>query len=376
MLNEAQASANTELDKVLELLCELLQPTPTLWKDAQQKYQAAGNWLSAPKSQLYLLRPEIKYQGSALIETVVRPWQREEYDVDLLCILDTDQWRHPDPTAVYDLVADRLAEHATYRRLMNRKERCIELDYAGQFHLDIVPAIPQLGSPTKLLIPDRARKVWLPTDPFGYTNWFFGRTPVTEPLVEHYRARADVEPLRPAKRAAQISPLQRTVQLMKRRRDLYFDGNGDAPKSIALTTLAAKHYGGQAVSTDALLGALDGIHAEIQRSPGILVIPNPVDTRENLGRHWNARSYARFTRFTHQFSEEIQELLAMRGWDRITEALESLFGERARVAVENYAKNIEAQRRTSNLGYSTGPVILTPSAAPTHTVPRNEFYGR
>ena len=49
-----------------------------------------------------------------------------------------------------DLVADRLAEHATYVGSMNRKERCIELDYAGQFHLDIVPAIAQLGSPTKL----------------------------------------------------------------------------------------------------------------------------------------------------------------------------------------------------------------------------------
>ncbi|MCO6042705.1 nucleotidyltransferase [Aeoliella sp. ICT_H6.2] len=376
MLTEIQASANAELDKVLELLCELLQPTPSLWQDAQQKYQAAANWLSAQESQLYSLRPDIKYQGSALIETVVRPWQREEFDVDLLCILETDQRRHPDPMAVYDLVADRLAEHATYRRLMNRKARCIELDYAGQFHLDIVPAILQLGSATKLLIPDRSLKTWLPTDPFGYADWFFGRTPVTQPLVEHYRARADVEPLRPAKRAAQILPLQRTVQLMKRRRDLYFDGNAAAPKSIALTTLTAKHYGGQALCTDALLGALDGIDAEIQQSAAILAIPNPVDPRENLGRHWNAHSYTRFTRFIRQFSEEMRELFAMRGWDRITEALEALFGERARTAVENYAKNMEARRRSSNLGYSAGPVILTPSAAPTHTVPRNEFYGR
>ena len=320
---------------------------------------------------------EIKYQGSARLETVVRPWRREEFDVDLLCVLSTDRTRHPDPMAVYNLVANRLAEHATYRRLMKCKERCIELNYAGQFHLDIVPAISHCDSSRKLLIPDRTQKEWIRTDPFGYADWFFGRTPVTKMAAEQYRARADVEPLRPAKRAAEIAPLQRTVQLMKRRRDLFFNGNGDAPKSIALTTLAAKHYHGEPLCTDALLTVLQGIQTEIDRTSGILAIPNPVDRSENLGRHWNPRSYSQFKRFIRQFSDEMHELLEMRGWDGIAEALESLFGDRARGAVEKYAMNVEAKRRSASLGYSAGPVILAPSAAAaTRVVPRNEFFGK
>ena len=376
MLKEVRASANAEVDEVLELLCEALQPTPTLWGDAQQKYNAVGGWLAAPESQLNFLSPDIKYQGSALIETVVRPWAREEFDVDLLCILNTDSVRHPNPMAVYELVAARIAEHATYRRLMKRKERCIELNYAGQFHLDIVPAIPRFGLGQRLLIPDRKQKVWIPTDPFGYANWFFGRTPVTKMAAEQYKARADVQPLQPAKRAIDIAPLQRTVQLMKRRRDLFFDGSGDAPKSIALTTLASKHYDGEAMCTDALLTVLTRIQEEINSTSGVLVIPNPVDRSENLGRHWNERSYARFKRFISQFLEEMHELLELRGWEKITEALEELFGDRARGAVEKYAKSLEAKRRSSKLGFSAGPVILTPAAsAATRVVPRNEFFG-
>lgn len=376
MLKEVRASANAELDEVLELLCEALQPTPSLWGEAEQKYSTAGNWLAAPESSLHSMKPEVSYQGSALLETVVRPWGREEFDVDLLCILSASRLQYPEPMTIYNLVADRLAERAVYRRIMKRKERCIELNYAGQFHLDIVPAIPRNGNDTKLLIPDGKQEVWIPTDPFEYANWFFGRTPVTKVAAEQYKSRAGVRPLQPAKRARDITPLQRTVQLLKRRRDLFFNDSDQAPKSIALTTLASKHYDGEAMCTDALLTVLTGIQNEINRTSGILVIPNPVDRSENLGRHWNERSYARFKRFISQFLDETYELLELRGWDKITEALEELFGDRARGAVEKYAKSLEAKRRSSNLGYSAGPVILTPAAsATTRVVPRNEFFG-
>lgn len=375
MIRQIQASANTELDQVLELLCEALQPTPSEWEDAVSKYEAAGTWLADLGSPLYQYRPEIKYQGSALLGTIVRPWLREEFDVDLLCILQTNRYRNPDPLVLYEKVAARLEEHKTYRRLMNRKDRCIELNYAGQFHLDIVPAIPEIGVGQALWIPDRKQLVWIRTDPFGYARWYFGRSIVTK-RAKHYEARADIAPLPPARRASEITPLQRTSQLMKRRRDLYFKGSPDAPKSIALTTLTAKHYGGEALCTDALLQVLHGIEAEIQSTNGILVIPNPVDPSENLGRHWNEVSYQRFKRFIRLFIEELNELMEMSGWDRITEALEEMFGNRARSAVAKYAAALEERRRESKLGYRRGPVILAPAAAPiSHTVRQNEFYG-
>lgn len=370
------ASANRELDEVLELLCEGLQLTPSEWSDAEEKYSAVGRWLSAPGSPLYSLRPEIKYQGSMLLGTVVKPWIREEFDVDLLAILATTRHRHPEPTVVYEAVASRIAEHDTYRKMMTRKERCIELNYAGQFHLDVVPAIPESKSGNALLIPDRQLRSWVRTDPFGYAQWFYSRTPVRE-TVERYEARANVAPLPPPNHASDISPLQRTVQLIKRRRDLFFDGSPDAPKSIALTTLAANHYDGQSDCTDALIAALGGIRAEIDSAPGILSIPNPVDRSENLARHWTPSSYGKFIRFVDRFIDEMHALLEMQGWDRIRESLEGMFGDRAGTAVEKYAKRVDTARRQGKLGYGAGSALLTPATAPTrHVVPRNEFYGR
>jgi hypothetical protein len=374
MIRQVQASANTELDRVFELLSEALQPTPSEWADADEKYHAAADWLSAPTSQLYIYRPDIKYQGSALLGTVTRPWLREEFDVDLLCILQTSRFRNPDPMVLYNMVANRLAEHATYRRLMKRKARCIELNYAGQFHLDIVPAIPS-GVGQGLFIPDREQRLWIATYPFEYAVWFYGRTPVIKSGAK-YEARAEAAPLPPARRAKDISPLQRTVQLFKRRRDLYFKGSDAAPKSIALTTLAGKHYGGEPLCTDALLAVLYGIQTEIDNSRGILVVPNPVDPTENLGRHWNEVSYLKFKRFIRQFINEMCELLEISGWERITKMLEEMFGDRGRQAVKKYAENFEEQRRANGLGYRRGPSILAPAIVTTSTpVRRHEFYG-
>lgn len=124
------------------------------------------------------------------------------------------------------------------------------------------------------------------------------------------------------------------------------------------------------------MSVLYGIQSEIENARGILVIPNPVDPTENLGRHWNEVSYSKFKRFIRQFINELTELLQMSGWDRITEALEEMFGDRGRRAVEKYAENLEQRRRANRLGYSRGPAILTPAiVTPAVPVRRHEFYG-
>ena len=373
------ASANQELDQVLELLCEALQLSPTEREDADQKYTSVGNWLSADGSRLQVLQPKIRYQGSILLGTVTKPWQREEFDVDLMCILQATIHQYPNPAVVYDLVANRMAEHAVYRELMEPKDRCIQLNYSGQFHLDIVPALPQYLGSMSLFIPDRSKGAWVGTKPFEYAWWFKSRTALSAAQRELYekKARADIAPLPPPVKAADISPLQRTVQLLKRRRDVYFRGDDDAPKSIALTTLAGNHYRGEQLCTDALIGMLGRLKGQLEATRGILVVPNPVDPTENLGRHWNMSSYRKFVRFIDTFLQEMTQLLTTRGWDAIQELLEELFGDRARVAVEKYAKRLEEKRRGGGLGFSRGPAVISalPSVASQRKVPPNEFFG-
>src|SRR5262249_17656373 len=72
---------------------------------------------------------------------------------------------------LYNLVAGRLRDHGTYRDILELKNRCLRINYAGNFHLDIIPACPNGGESIK--VPDRARSVWVPSNPLGYAERFF-----------------------------------------------------------------------------------------------------------------------------------------------------------------------------------------------------------
>jgi hypothetical protein len=86
------------------------------------------------------------------IGTTIRPWRGEEFDLDIVCQLhDCDNHA---PLTVYNAVADRLRDHTSYRTLLEPKDRCLRINYAGNFHLDIIPACPNAGAALK--VPDRA----------------------------------------------------------------------------------------------------------------------------------------------------------------------------------------------------------------------------
>ena len=94
-----------------------MQLTNSQYQDAERSYRAVGEWLSAPGSQLRAYDPDIIPQGSMALGTTVKPRQREEFDVDLICRLNID-WTRVGPTSVYTLVAERLCEHETYRKML------------------------------------------------------------------------------------------------------------------------------------------------------------------------------------------------------------------------------------------------------------------
>ena len=74
------------------------------------------------------------------------------------------------------------------------------------------------------------------------------------------------------------APLQIAVQVLKRHRDIYFDGSDDAPISIIITTLAARAYQGQ----DSIYATLSHL---LERMPnfieydanGLAYIRNPMN---------------------------------------------------------------------------------------------------
>jgi len=162
-----------KLDALLDQVCRALQLTPTQYLDAKKKYEAVGEWLGAEGSLLQLFRPVIYPQGSMRLGTTNRPWRREEFDLDLVC--QFHGCGNANPLAVYDAVHVRLAGHGTYKPILEKKKRCVRLNYAGDFHLDILPACPDPSRGGSCVrVPD----CWMPSNPIGFAARFFDRCPL------------------------------------------------------------------------------------------------------------------------------------------------------------------------------------------------------
>lgn len=179
------------LDRQLERFCLQLQLTDTQYRNAEIKYHAVGNWLSARDSELAPFAPEIFPQGSMLLGTTLRPWRGIEHDLDLVCQL------HPcaeqPPLTIYNWAYGRMARHETYFQMLEKLKRCIRLNYAGEFHLDILPACPD-GTHNGIVVPDRRLQCWIHSNPRGFAEWFFERCRLRDAFAERVFGKA-LEPL-------------------------------------------------------------------------------------------------------------------------------------------------------------------------------------
>lgn len=377
------ASVNVELDGLLEMACETLQLTDSQLEEAEGHYTAVGEWLGADDgSLLQVFTPQIKPQGSVLQGTIVKPIGRDYADIDLICLLDAKTYPNPSPRFIYDLVANRLEEKAVYRERLKRGARCLTLEYANNFCLDILPALPSavpaIGS---VKIPDRQLNQWINSNPLGFADWFKQQS--LKRKIEKFAAasalaeRADVEPL-PTDDIA-VRPLQRATQLFKRRRDLVYQNKDWRPTSMILTALSGLYYEGDSMTCDALISILNRIKGAAATAPnGMLVVPNPSDPAENLTAGWTWEQYCYFTAFVADFAAKMNLLLMTRGLDRIKKALAELFGETlAENVIARHAMKLQESREAGKLrlGKSTTIASGLAAGAASPLIPGNTFFG-
>lgn len=305
----------------------------------------------------------------------MRPLGRQEYDLDLVCEVQLDWRRVGNPVVLLDAVETRLRQHDTYRTMLERKNRCIRVKYASEFHLDILPVCPDPPSGSDcVVIPDRDALSWKPSNPRGYAAWFESRARLfrTE-LIERAQPLPGQEP------AETKSPLKLVVQLMKRWRDIAYAKNpGAAPISIVLTTLAGRQYTGQQSVNEALADGLNGIVARLPSAGQRLVVLNPANPNEDLSESWNdsAESYEAFVAGVVAFQNAWRDINQQRGIHLIARKLEGLFGEDLTMAaIKEQAEFVEKARSEQRLGIRKNSGVI--SIATTASVPirRNTFHG-
>lgn len=367
-------SFDLQLSDLLNRIGVKLQITPTQHQLAEQRYQEISDWLSTGDSPLARYSPTIYPQGSLRIGTTVRPLGRQEYDLDLVLEIGWDWRRIRNPVVLLDLVETRLRQHDTYRDMLERKNRCIRVQYANQFHLDILPACPDPGSGNGcVVVPDREAKDWKPSNPTGYAAWFDRQA-----QVALFEMAKQVEPLPDWEPSQMKPPLNRAVQLLKRWRDIRYARTPDlAPISIVLTTLAGQHYGGEELVNQALERIVGGIVAALP-TIGRLVVQNPSNPQEDLSERWDETpdAYQAFVAGMRELQVTWKQLNQQRGMSNVQATLRQLFGEEiAKTVVAEQTKAVESFRSRQSLGVGRGSGTLASITAGSVPIPRNTFYG-
>lgn len=309
-----------------------LELTPTQYENAKRSYEAVAEVLNKSDSPIRIYNPKIRPQGSMRIGTTIKPVGRDEFDLDMLCWLAISG-KNVTPHEVYEWVWNALGQDETYRKMRERRCRCIRINYAEayRFHLDVTPAIPDWNKQSdSLYVPDRERRMWCSTHPIGFADTFF--KPIAEKLPvfqrhvieseRRFTANAATEPL-PAYGAFEKRPLQRIVQMMKHDRDKHYADNPKLiPSSILLTTITAQSYAAEVQTQAASL--LEFVRSVIDCLPNYIqcvqlpkgcqyVVVNPTNDSENFAEKWTEDHYNEFRAWHRKLAGWVTALQNTRG---------------------------------------------------------------
>ncbi len=377
---------NQALERLLDFIAIQIQLTETQDAQARQHYAAIAKVLATcPKLHLY--SPHIYPQGSQNLGTTTRPIGQLEFDLDAVCLLkDTDS---DHPGLLYKLVWDRLRDHGTYRDRIERKPRCIRVNYAGDFHLDIVPAIPDRAKGGNfILVPELDAKLdlehpendeWKTSNPLDYATWINERSIVQSMLLEKY-SRSQVDPLPEREHALGKPPLKRSIQLLKRWRDIaYFAKPKLSPPSIILTTLAGMYYEGDHSVNHSILRITESV-AMWLKDAECTELTSPSNDDEYICEKWqkDSKSFADFIDSFIAFQETWVSLQRLKGTS-LQKELARLFGESpVEFAFRKLSEyEVEVPRATGHLGVvpATAGMLAVSHPKQSILIPKNNFFG-
>lgn len=378
MARDILGNYSDRLDDLLGRISGKLQLTPTQHAIGEDRYKTIADWLAGDGSPLAPYHPNVYPQGSFRIGTSVKPKGRDEFDVDLVCEFDASARSAFTPASILDAVEHRLRDNGRYEGMIMRMDRCLRLNYAGEFHMDILPAFALSGdNQDTIVIPDEERREWLLSNPKGYAAWFEERA-----ATVRYFSTKTVEELPEIEKAEDKSPLARLVQLWKRARDIsYADRSEAPPPSIVLTTIAGYYYTGISTVSLALDKTLDCLVRQIQMNGAMLEVRNPVISSEDFSETWklNYAAYLEFVRWVRHLRDEWRLLLNMQGqgFEAVAEKLVLLFGETvSKTAIKEQASYMEELRAQQRLYVNTASQSLS-TVQTTRSTPivRNTFFG-
>jgi hypothetical protein len=397
---------NKQTNTILRLLGEELDISDAKYKEAEDRYNAIGKWLSRPESKVRSFSPDIYVQGSFRLGTAIKPTTEDgEYDIDSVCKLEltTTQCTQEQLKQLIGFEIKAYAKAQSMAKPVEEGKRCWTLIYAdgSKFHMDILPAIPNAERFRQLLnernitsewtddaisITDNTHlnystknNDWPVSNPKGYAEWFSSCMKVATTrnfagmkiLRETYANVEDV-PTHQFK-----TPLQRAIQIIKRHRDTMYGDSDDKPISIIITTLAAHAYDNEADVIDALSHIVDNMLNYIGVRNSEKWIGNPANPLENFADKWptHPQREKEFYRWHAQLQKHVQAINSSQtGLHNFSKTLREMVGEPISIKVmESFGNSMKLARENKTLKASKGAVTLGVAAGT--TVKSHTFYG-
>lgn len=227
-------------------------------------------------------------QGSWAHRTIIKPAGISgSFDADVVAFVNPhDEWT---PADYIDHLYDQFKAHGTYSDKVSRKTRCVTIQYAGEFSIDVVPCIRRASIwETTEWILNRKDDAEEQANPDGYTEWFLQRNGYVG-----------------------NNQLIKVVRILKYLRDFKLTFSA---KSILLTTLIGERvslldgYGDEFSDTPtALRTVIKRLDAYLQQHPDMPEVVNPKLSSESFTRHWDQDKYANFRVCIHRYAEWIED---------------------------------------------------------------------
>lgn len=301
---------NGDLTRLLQFVVGHLDIPKSLYEKAAGRHRSLSEWLQRKESKLAQFDPDIRPQGSFRFGTVNRPLRDGDvYDLDNVCLLRRLGKASLTQEELKRLYGEEVKGYARANSMLapvEEKNRCWRLVYADEvnFHLDTLPcvsedpavvqrimaqAVSEALARRSIAITDKRHPqyrvvtpAWFSSNPRGFAAWFELRAALARRSHSEGWLKASVENVPPYEWK---TPLQRSVQLLKRHRDVMFREAPDlAPISMIITNLAANAYDGETDLGVALRSIVDRM-LDFVRSQKPRV-PNPADPAEDYADKW------------------------------------------------------------------------------------------
>ncbi len=249
--------------ELMDEIAHALDITPQMYDESTKVVRGISAHLKNQVSGI-----EIYKQGSFRLGTIIQPYKKNDFDVDLVVKFSVNK-KLTNPSSIKQTLRSMLNTKHYETLLDDEKRRCWTLNIPSSlanFHVDLLPCVDEDESIKKTVsqtalrntsiaiteIVDKEQKpyhyIWKTSNPDGYANWFAG---INRNLYSHMQ-NADKQRLFKNNPhlfmdATSVSeeytrtPLQKVIQILKRHRDvMYCNSSDNAPISIIITTLVTK----------------------------------------------------------------------------------------------------------------------------------------